>query len=341
MSNEERNSHKKDDNLCEEKPAIDSKMAIRNIIKNYKLLESSIVSQLNFGYEKHWTTTGNHREMIWKSIFEQMIPAKFSVAQGVFIIDSKKNISREADLAIFDETYTPYIFKYGELKFLPIEAVAAVIECKSGNLNPKVLKNWSDSIDKLETGINAITRLNGHIDFGEFADEKTDKDGKKHTLKYTQTSTRPIKILCHMSESDKAQEHFDLTIRANNGNLKIYESNNFQQLSNIYKELNHHKPLETKKDIAKLFGKDIKFSDYAVDYQVVKKDSEEIQVQGEVTLMSLMFKLNQILMLINNPIFFPHRAYVDMFKDGLKALIESEKSENSTEGEATDGIKNS
>lgn len=60
-----------------------------------------------------------------------VIPKKYCIEQGVFIIDSYGKISNEVDLAVFDEMYTPYIFNYEEIKFIPIEAVAAVIQCKS------------------------------------------------------------------------------------------------------------------------------------------------------------------------------------------------------------------
>ena len=38
----------------------------------------------------------------------------------------------------------------------------------------------------------------------------------------------------------------------------------------------------------------------------------------EYTLLSFIFQFNQMLMMINNPMFFPHKAYVDMFNKGSK-----------------------
>jgi len=48
MSNEEK-AQEEIASQCDEKPEIDPQIAIRDIIKNYRLLESSVVSQLNFG----------------------------------------------------------------------------------------------------------------------------------------------------------------------------------------------------------------------------------------------------------------------------------------------------
>ena len=103
---------------------------IENIYKNYRDMEKALVNELNFNVE-HPGTIGGYREEVWKSLFEKIIPKKFSVERSVFVIDSKGNVSNEIDLVDFDEQYTPYIFRYGTLKFIPIEAVAVVIECKS------------------------------------------------------------------------------------------------------------------------------------------------------------------------------------------------------------------
>lgn len=83
--------------------------AIWHIKENYERLEKETVNQLYFGAE-HDSTTGHYREMIWSSMFERIVPKKFVIEHSVFIIDSKGNISREVDLAILDEMYTPYIF---------------------------------------------------------------------------------------------------------------------------------------------------------------------------------------------------------------------------------------
>ncbi len=48
---------------------------------------------------------------------------------------------------------------------------------------------------------------------------------------------------------------------------------------------------------------------YTLDkYRVTGKDSKE-----KFSILTLTFQLNQLLMLINNPIQFPHLAYVEMF----------------------------
>lgn len=91
------------------------KDTIRKIERNYRDLEASLVNQLNLETPNHQYTTGTYREIVWKGLFEMMIPKKYCIEQGIFIIDSYGNMSKEVDLAVFDETYTPYIFNFGKI----------------------------------------------------------------------------------------------------------------------------------------------------------------------------------------------------------------------------------
>ena len=94
---------------------------IKSIKENYASLEEGIVNQLYFAGH-HGSTIGHYREKIWSEMFKNIVPKKFVIEQSVFLIDSQGNVSNEVDLAIFDEMYTPYIFRYYDLKFIPIEA---------------------------------------------------------------------------------------------------------------------------------------------------------------------------------------------------------------------------
>lgn len=130
----------------------------------------------------HGGTVGSMREDVWKGLFEMILPKKFVIEQSVFIIDSQEGISHEVDLAIVDETYTPYIFHYGRLKFIPIEAVAAVVECKSQSLSEDGLKTWCESIVSLKTADESIART---------------ASGVATAAVPTQKSTRPIRYYAH------------------------------------------------------------------------------------------------------------------------------------------------
>ena len=294
---------------------------IKDIKENYLKMEREIVTQLNYNVSNHRLTAGTYREEIWADFFRRIVPKKFNIARSVFIIDSNENISKEVDIAIYDEQYTPYIFNYGLIKFIPIEAVAAVVQCKSRSLDKDDLSNWTDSINNLQTSNDSIVRLAGYIHVG-----------RESSCKATQTATSPIKVLCHIPTDETSKdnicdkEHFNIVIEAYqnsklseeqnqssteyNGNLKI--NFNDKNLFNVLKNYNHadEKELENLKE-----DKKIKFETLInreiTDYNILKG-------KDKYTLLSFIFQFNQMLMMINNPMFFPHKAYVDMFNKDIK-----------------------
>ncbi|MDI6832656.1 MAG: hypothetical protein QMD02_02235 [Bacteroidales bacterium] len=272
---------------------MEKEFIISNIKSNYDELERSIVSQLLLETPNHQLTTGTYRETIWMSLFKQIIPHKFSIKQGVFIMDSNGNTSAEVDLVIFDEQYTPYIFNYGEICFIPIEAVAVVIQCKSFTLVDKDLTTWVETINQLKTSNNSIARLANSIAINESV--------------LTQKSTRPIKILCYLSEKKTGQKAkkrgFDIELCAIKGEskLNIKFNDTVDNLYDAFINLNFHQSgvicEEELRGINAL--KNISLKD-----QFTIKDNN---------LLSFIFQLNQLLMLINNPLLFPHQSYVDLF----------------------------
>jgi len=279
---------------------------IEKIIENYIVMEKVIVSELKYGV-KHNLTTGYFRETVWKRMFESIVPRKFAIDQSVFIIDSYGQVSKEVDLAIFDEQYTPYIFKYGNIKYIPIEAVAVVVQCKSTNTDTNSLDNWVKSIESLNTSNKSIVRTMPGLQVGW----KSDKTP-------SQTATRPIKILCHTNAGDYNSSHdalFDFIIQVSEEaeKLVVRVPKEKDSLLNWCDDLNHaqdpkqndnsEQPEETS-DLPNLEC-----------YRIKCNEKNE-----ELSLLSLTFQLNQLLMLINNPMFFPHIAYVEMFIKNFKEM---------------------
>lgn len=261
---------------------------VKSLIHNYRSEEKSIVEQLFFKAH-HNVTIGTYREQVWQELFENIVPKKFVVEQSVFIIDSEGQISSEVDLAILDVMYTPYIFKKGQLKFIPIEAVAVAIQCKSiSRTEFKDLKLWTESIKALKTVPIGIARMATMISQGGSP---------------TQKSTRPLLVYCYLGESKQAtnEKLFDISIRANQekGQLEVSIKSTFNKLNDVYRELNFCKEADFKADEG-LNKRQLE------DYRVKEKETE-------VSLLSLNFILNQALMLLNNPMLFPHQAYVEMF----------------------------
>ncbi|MBC2576274.1 DUF6602 domain-containing protein [Peptostreptococcus canis] len=295
---------------------------ISNIKRNYRKMEEELITQLNY-VTSHGVTLGSNREYVWKSLFERIIPKKFNIDRSVFIMDSYGNISKEVDLAIYDEQYTPYIFRYGTIKFIPVEAVAAVIECKSilkYDSNTKdTLSNWVKSITMLNTGLNSLVRINTGIHDGINLEELNEKS------RITQTSTTPIKILCHMGSYKNEDEKFDIVIKASKENLEIEYNSDYTNLLDWYLHLNHYNDLNDEKSCNKemenLKDKREKIQEYIeiekmaskAGYDKLKKNNLETYKISDNNILSFIFQFNQLLMLINNPLFFPHMDYVNMF----------------------------
>ena len=294
---------------------------INDIKENYLKMERELVTQLNYDVTNHQLTAGTYREEIWADFFRRIVPKKFNIARSVFIIDSKENISNEVDIAIYDEQYTPYIFNYGLIKFIPIEAVAAVVQCKSRSLDKDDLLNWTNSINNLQTSNDSIVRLATYIHVG-----------KESRCDAIQTATKPIKVLCHIPTNETSNDYtygrhyFDIIIEAYqksksskeqtqnnteyNGNLKINFSD--ENLLDVLKNYNQ----ADKKELGNLKEDNKLKSETLVNRKIA--DYDILNGKDKYTLLSFIFQFNQMLMMINNPMFFPHKAYVDMFNKDNK-----------------------
>ena len=284
------------------------KKAIKNIKNNYKQIERSKVNQLYLEQDLHPTTIGTAREEIWGEIFEGLIPKKFVVERSVFLIDAKDNVSLEADLVIMDEMYTPYIFRYGSIKFIPIEAVAAVIQCKSTSVDKKSLGEWAESIKILRTSERAVARLATMFSTGPVL---------------TQPSTRPILILCALKTeiSNELEELFDIVLLAvKKGKSDIEDSyidvrfnKEFDNLLKWFEALNFNNIDKTEDVWKKIHNAD------KAKKRLGGMKLEEFQVNDKnrknISLLSFNLQFNQLLMLINNPMLFPHQDYAKLFQE--------------------------
>lgn len=298
---------------------------IKNIAKNYKGLEKSIVNQLLFQVPNHRLTEGTYREEVWMELFERIIPKKYSIAQGVFIIDSYGAFSKEVDLAIYDEMYTPYIFNYEGIKFIPIEAVAAVVQCKSHLKSNKFegLKDWVNSIYQLKTSMNSVARMATKLIDNQFLylKDKDDKSvGGPRTDYTTQTSTRPITILCSISNTAKIREEseFDIILYTNEKNQYLIKKirNDFKTLADWNDLLNHYNL--DRYDAEEKAYREAHKQNSTIGSNRTLKNLEVVNSDGrENVILSLVFQLNQLLMLINNPMLFPHEAYAVSFNNIL------------------------
>ena len=303
------------------------KDTIRKIERNYRDLEASLVNQLNLETPNHQYTTGTYREIVWKGLFEMMIPKKYCIEQGIFIIDSYGNMSKEVDLAVLDETYTPYIFNFGKIKFIPIEAVSVVIQCKSKVQRESMkidLKEWGESIDALKTSLDSVSRTISEL--VDNNDIKLALDKVRNGM--TQTSTRPIKILCATGISNPIKkslaDEFDIFLYIKEKHLIKdinRESIDFLQWNDLLNHSGYGRYSEEEEEYRKLRKKDR--TGMKSGESIGSRNLSDLRVTNQAgdenIILSLTFQLNQLLMLINNPMLFPHRAYAKCFTRILDA----------------------
>lgn len=298
---------------------------IETIAGNYEEIEHSIANQLLLNVPNHPPTVGSYRENVWKSLFEMVIPRKYCIEQGVFIIDAYGHKSREVDLAIFDELYTPYIFNYGKIKFIPIEAVAAVVQCKSQSLTPEDIREWVQTIDQLVTSMDSVARMAANM--VDNSETVTEDSGRKTT----QTATRPVKILCTITGEKKIsamEDIFDIILKVDKDTKKLIKSipKEKQSLGAWNESLNHAiEGIEESEDRQQREWKKSRFQEGRTALLSELKVSQGSEEEENVIL-SLIFQLNQLLMVINNPMLFPHRAYAKRFSQ----ILEEAKKANSS-----------
>ncbi|WP_342498892.1 DUF6602 domain-containing protein [Bacillus sp. FSL R5-0820] len=275
------------------------------ILENYQRLNSMISEEVDFA-SNHGGLTGDSREVMWMEFFRKIIPKKYSLAQGVIIIDSEGNHSNEVDIAVFDEQYTPYVFQHNSLKFIPIEAVAVAIECKSSNFDVDNLKVWSDNIKKLVPKTKGIARMAAQ--------------GVVMVENDTQKRTRPILILASNLKRQTANSSskmfkildkaFDLILMKQKSVFHLRAPNEGEHLGWWANELNCYDPERSKEQEDE--EKKENNEDDSKDNMISNKLSD-LRIDG-YDLLTLNFQLNQLLMLINNPMFFPHYAYAKLFQ---------------------------
>lgn len=306
----------------------ENKNVFEKIFENYNYINKMMVEEMEIA-SKHDGLTGDHREQMWLKLFRSIIPQKFSMSQGVMIIDSDGNVSKEVDIAVYDEQYTPYVFQYNTLKFIPIEAVAVVIECKSTSVNKDKLVKWADAIEKLKPSPCGIARIVSGYACG--------------LTNTSQTRTRPIKILAATKEYkttesqslNELEEKFDFIIHKNSGVLNVRIKNGDKCLGWWGVRLNKADKAAEDKDleIERLTINDNKKTEDIIIPQEYKEFFDENKYFiGKLKdleiidnpLLSLNLQLNQLLMLINNPMLFPHYAYAKTFNK----IIEEVNKEN-------------
>ena len=95
-------------------------------------LQGDLVHALTLGRARlpHPTEVGDNAELHWIEMLRCFLPKRYSVDKA-FVIDVNGTISEQLDVVIFDQQYSPQIFKnINGTVYVPAESVYAVFDAK-------------------------------------------------------------------------------------------------------------------------------------------------------------------------------------------------------------------
>ena len=93
-------------------------------------IQREMLAQLSTGtLFEHPSAAGTASEQCWLQMFARHLPQRYRAAPA-FVIDSLGRRSRQIDLAIFDNLYSPLLFPHDSGLHVPAESVYAVFEIK-------------------------------------------------------------------------------------------------------------------------------------------------------------------------------------------------------------------
>ncbi len=93
-------------------------------------VQEGMLSQFALGKVfEHSTSKGMATEKEWLGFFQRHLPKRYSAASA-FVIGADGRRSRQIDIAIYDNLYSPVLFPHEEGIHIPAESVYAVFEVK-------------------------------------------------------------------------------------------------------------------------------------------------------------------------------------------------------------------
>ena len=100
-------------------------------------VQSEMLAQLKVGgLFEHASSMGAATEHHWLDLFSRYLPTRYR-ATSAFVIDSTGRRSRQIDVAIYDNLYSPRLFPHEAGQHIPAESIYAIFEVK-----PTISKQW-------------------------------------------------------------------------------------------------------------------------------------------------------------------------------------------------------
>ena len=119
----------------------------------FRRVQEEMLAQLSVGrLFEHASTAGAATEHHWLQLFDRYLPRRYRAAPA-FVIDSTGRRSRQIDIAIFDNLYTPPLFPHSAGLHLPAESVYAVFEVK-----PTFSRQWLRDAAEKAASVRSLRR---------------------------------------------------------------------------------------------------------------------------------------------------------------------------------------
>jgi len=119
----------------------------------FRRVQQEMLAQLSVGrLFEHASTAGAATEHHWLQLFYRYLPKRYRAAPA-FVIDSTGRRSRQIDIAIFDNLYTPPLFPHSSGIHLPAESVYAVFEVK-----PTFTRQWLRDAAEKAASVRSLRR---------------------------------------------------------------------------------------------------------------------------------------------------------------------------------------
>lgn len=77
----------------------------------------------------HPTDKGDASEQVWINLMTNYLPQRYVVSKA-HVVDSEGNFSQQIDVVVHDRQYSPLVFTFQGVQYVPAESVYAVFEAK-------------------------------------------------------------------------------------------------------------------------------------------------------------------------------------------------------------------
>lgn len=119
----------------------------------FRRVQAEMLAQMAVGSMfEHASSAGAATEHHWLELFSRYLPKRYRAAPA-FVIDSAGRRSRQIDIAIFDNLYSPPLFPHDSGQHVPAESVYAVFEVK-----PTISRQWIRDASEKAASVRALRR---------------------------------------------------------------------------------------------------------------------------------------------------------------------------------------